>query len=88
MIGFDKLRGDNIPYCMIASSWIQKWSNYLYNLEGFAYMPRGHPLPPPIDNKTLLEGNKCKPNLVKNEDFKILNIYLWKFLKELYGGGP
>ncbi len=51
-------------------------------------MPKGFPLPLSIDNKVLLDGNKCKPNLVKNEDFRVLNIYLWKFLRELYGGGP
>lgn len=73
---------------MIASGWIKKWSSYLYNNERLAYMPKGHPMPPPIDNKPLLEGNKCKPNLTRDTDFKILNIYLWKFLKELYGGGP
>ena len=88
MMMYDKLRADNLPYCMVASAWIKKWSNYLYNHSGFAYMPKGYPLPPSIDNKSLLEGNKCKSNLIRNEDFKILNIYLWKFLKELYGGGP
>lgn len=85
---YDKLRSDSLPYCMISSSWIKKWSNYLYNKERFTYMHKGYPMPPPIDNKPLLDGNKCKPNLVKNDDYKILNICLWKFLKELYGGGP
>jgi hypothetical protein len=73
---------------MISANWIKRWSNFLYNKDTFAYMCKGHPLPLSIDNKLLLDGNKCKSNLVKNEDYKILNIYLWKFLKELYGGGP
>jgi hypothetical protein len=63
---FDKLRAENLPYCMISSNWIKKWSNYLYNHDRFAYMCKGYPLPPSIDNKALLEGNKCKANLVKN----------------------
>jgi hypothetical protein len=29
-------------------------------------MMKGYPFPPSIDNKVLLEGNKCKPGLVKN----------------------
>lgn len=85
---YDRLKGVNLPYCMISAAWISKWSNYLYNRQNCPYMPKGYPLPPLIDNKVLLEGNKCKNNLVRNEDFKIVNIYLWKFLKELYGGGP
>jgi hypothetical protein len=84
----DKLKAQNLPFCMISASWIKKWSNFLYNKDKISYMPKGYPLPLSIDNKSLLEGNKCKPNLVKNEDYKVLNIYLWKFLKELYGGGP
>lgn len=88
MLQLDKLQAKSLPYCMISSGWIKKWSSYLYSHDRFAYMPKGFPLPPPIDNKSLLEGNKCKPNLVRNDDFKILNIYLWRFLKELYGGGP
>jgi|JI9StandDraft_2_1071091.scaffolds.fasta_scaffold154524_1 hypothetical protein len=85
---YDRLKGMHLPYCMISASWIKKWSNFLYNKQNYAYMSKGYPLPLSIDNKCLLEGNKCRNNLVRNEDFKILNIYLWKFLKELYGGGP
>ncbi len=70
-----------MPYCMISVHWIKRWSNFLYGKESFSYMPKGYPLPLSIDNKYLLDGNKCKPNLVKNEDYKVLNIYLWKFLK-------
>lgn len=88
MLQLDKLRAESLPFCMISSVWIKKWSSYLYSSERFAYMPKGFPLPPAIDNKPLLDGNKCKPSLVRNEDFKILNIYLWRFLKEIYGGGP
>ena len=88
MLSLDKIKGQAIPYCMISAGWIKKWSNFLYNRDSLAYMPKGYPLPLSIDNKVLLDGNKCKANLIKNEDFKILNIYLWKFLKELYGGGP
>jgi hypothetical protein len=85
---YDRLKGQNIPFCMISSNWIKRWSAFLYSREPLAYMPKGHSFPLTIDNRVLLEGNKCRPNLVKNEDFKVLNIYLWKFLKELYGGGP
>ena len=84
----DRLKGKNLPLCMVASVWLQKWSNFLYNKGRFGYMSKGHPLPPPIDNKALLDGSKCRSNLIRNQDYKIVNIYLWKFLKELYGGGP
>lgn len=85
---YDKLKGQSMPLCMIAASWVKKWFNFLYNKDTIAYMPKGYPLPLSIDNKVLLNGNKCKKDLTRNEDFKIVNIYLWKFLKELYGGGP
>ena len=50
------------------------------------YSFKGHPFPGPIDNKSILDGNKCRPNLIKNKDYKVINIYVWKFLKDLYGG--
>ena len=25
--------------------------------------------------------------LLQNRDFKVVNVYVWRFLKELYGGG-
>jgi len=62
----DKLTAQGLPFCMISASWIKKWSNFLYAKEFINYMPKGSPLPLSIDNKPLLEGNKCKPNLVKN----------------------
>ena len=85
---FDKLKGKSIPLCMVSCVWLKKWSNFLYNKSRFGYMAKGYPFPPSIDNKVLLDGAKCKLNLVRNQDFKIVNMYLWRFLKELYGGGP
>lgn len=38
-------------------------------------------MPGPIDNKFLVEGQKCKANLTKNVDFKVVNLYIWRFLK-------
>jgi len=52
-------------------------------------MFRGYPFPGPIDNKVLLESSgKCKSNLEKGEDFKVISIFIWRLLKDLYGGGP
>ncbi len=51
---------------MISQSWIKKWINFLYKKTDFAYSCKGYPMPGPIDNKNLLEGQKCKANLHKN----------------------
>lgn len=80
---------------MISNQWIRKWVNFLYKKGEYGYMFRGYPMPGPIDNKVLLDGNtpnklsvKCKNNLRKNEDYKVVSIYIWRLLKDLYGGGP
>lgn len=41
-----------------------------------------------INSVLLEEHNRCKANLKKGEDFRIVNYYVWLFFKELYGGGP
>lgn len=51
---------------MISQNWIKKWMNFLYKKSDFAYFSKGYPMPGPIDNKALLEGQKCKANLHKN----------------------
>ncbi len=73
---------------MIAIGWLKKWSNYLYSNDNPSYLHKGYPMPPAIDNTVLLENNKCKSNVVKNRDFKVVNIFVFKLLKELYSGGP
>lgn len=78
----------NSANVMVAVAWLKKWSNYLYGHETPSYFHKGFPLPPSIDNSPLLEQNKCKPNLIKNRDFKVVNIFVFKMLKELYSGGP
>ena len=45
-------------------------------------------MPGPIENKILLDGTKCRKDLQRNVDYKVVNVYLWRFLKDLYGGGP
>lgn len=74
---------------MVSSDWIKKWVNFLYKKGEYGYMFRGYPMPGPVDNKNLLESNgKCKSNLKKGEDYKVVSIYIWRLLKDLYGGGP
>jgi hypothetical protein len=73
---------------MISNVWIKKWMSFLYGKGSFSYFTKGHPMPGPIDNKSLLDGQKCKSNLHKNEDYKVVSVMIWRFLKELYGGGP
>lgn len=47
------------------------------------------PPPGPIGNSALLVSpNKCRPDLKKGQDYKVVNLYVWTFFKELYGGGP
>ena len=75
-------------FCMITTNWIKKWMNYLYKKEEYSYFSKGYPFPGSIENKILLENGKCKKNLIRNVDYKVVNIFVWKFLKDLYGGGP
>lgn len=72
---------------MISIEWINKWSAFLYKKGSPNYIVKGYPPPGRIDNSSILQGNQCKPYLVNNRDFKIVNYYVWRFLKELYGGG-
>lgn len=51
---------------MISYNWIKKWMNFLYKKGDFAYFSKGYPMPGSIDNKSLLDGQKCKSNLHKN----------------------
>jgi hypothetical protein len=38
--------------------------------------------PGPINNQVLLDNNfKCRPNLKKGLDFKVINFYVWIFFK-------
>lgn len=62
--------------------------DFLYKKGEFTYFSQGCPMPGPIDNKVLLEGQQCKANLQKNVDYKVVNIFIWRLLKDLYGGGP
>ncbi len=66
---------------MISLDWITKWSAFLYKRENPMYMHKGHPPPGKIDNSSILEGKKCKPHLLLNRDFKVVNYYIWRFLK-------
>jgi hypothetical protein len=66
---------------MISNVWIKKWMSFLYGKGTLGYLAKGHPMPGPIDNRILLDGQKCRSNLQKNEDFKVVNIFIWKFLK-------
>lgn len=51
---------------MISSAWIKKWTNFLYSKTSPGYFSKGYPFPGSIDNKVLLDGQKCKSNLQKN----------------------
>lgn len=73
---------------MISNEWVKRWMSFVYNKADFGYFNQGFPLPGPITNKSLVNGQNCKTNLIKNVDFKVISIYIWKFLKQLYGGGP
>lgn len=73
---------------MVSNEWIKKWTTFLYKKGQFAYFSKGFPFPGPINNKVLLNGTKCRVDLKKNVDYIIVNVFVWKFLVELYGGGP
>ena len=49
--------------CMISHHWIKTWIKFLYGKDNSGYLSKGHPMPGPIDNKNLLDGQKCKANL-------------------------
>lgn len=73
---------------MISSAWIKRWINFAYKKGEYAYLTKGYPLPGNIDNKVLIEEGKCKHNLHKGDDYKVVNIFIWRLLKDIYGGGP
>ena len=75
-------------YCMISCQWLNKWTEYLYKKRDERYIVKGNPDPGAITNSVLLEGTKCKQDLKKGEDYKLVSFYVWSFFKELYGGGP
>lgn len=43
---------------------------------------------PPIDNQSLFENNRLKPNLLENVDYVIVSTEIWNYLVQWYGGGP
>ena len=73
---------------MVSHQWIKKWMSFLYKKGESGYLSKGNPLPGSIENKILLDGGKCRKDLHRNVDYRVVNIYLWRFLKDLYGGGP
>jgi hypothetical protein len=67
---------------MISCYWLNKWTRYLYNKKEINYFVKNLPPPGPVNNSVLLEDhNKCKANLQKGEDFRIVNYYVWLFFK-------
>lgn len=51
--------------CMVSHAWIKKWIKFLYGKDSetgknSGYMSKGDPMPGPIDNKVLLDGQKCR----------------------------
>jgi hypothetical protein len=77
-------------FCMVACEWVNSWTDFLYRKKEFNYyLSKGLPPPSQIRNAVLLESqNKCRPDLKKGQDYKVVNLYVWTFFKELYGGGP
>jgi hypothetical protein len=50
---------------MVSHAWIKKWIKFLYGKDSetgknSGYMSKGDPMPGPIDNKVLLDGQKCR----------------------------
>lgn len=76
--------------CMVSCQWIGKWTEFLYKKKnGNHYLVKGMPPPGPINNGVLLENSvKCRADLKKGVDYKVVNYYVWTLFKELYGGGP
>jgi len=66
---------------MLSIEWVNRWSKFVYSRDSPNYSSKGWPLPGKIDNKTIMDGKQCKPYLVLNKDFKLVNVYVWKFLR-------
>lgn len=64
IIEYEKIKSS--CYCMVSNIWIKRWMNFLYAKGTIGYFSKGHPMPGPIDNKSLLDGQKCRTNLQKN----------------------
>ncbi|CAD5116943.1 DgyrCDS5782 [Dimorphilus gyrociliatus] len=74
----EKFRQDDSP-CVIYAinmAWFRKW-------EAFVKGNRSTP-PPPIDNTAIANGRNVRPRSDRGQ----LSAETWKFLVDIYGGGP
>jgi len=79
-------------YAVLDIHWHKKWKQYLYSEKRFStrHFIKGYPFPEIIDNKSLLlnvEEGIPLHNLKKDEDYVIVNGFMWKIFQKLYGGG-
>ncbi|CAG8445766.1 5584_t:CDS:10 [Diversispora eburnea] len=66
-------------WCLVSSVWLQNWHNF----------KSGGPLPGAIDNNTfLLKNGRPRPGMKKGIDYRGVNIKVWTYFQDTYGGGP
>ena len=73
---------------IVEEDWVQEWSEYLFQTKKFlkTNFIKGFPTPKQINNRRLIGANsQMKPNLKKNEHFRVFNEYIWMIFKQLYG---
>jgi ubiquitin carboxyl-terminal hydrolase 20/33 len=71
----------------ISSSWFKQWESFVQ----FNGCPSIHQVPGPINNMPISQVSKINPKehfLNKSGNFYKLNEEMWKYLYNIYGGGP
>jgi hypothetical protein len=73
---------------LVEQKWVDKWKAYLYDNDRYLnrYFALGHPPPGPIHNRPLVleDGLTLRPGLKKNQDFRVVNLHIWRIWMYLY----
>eukprot|EP01084_Bolivina_argentea_P048250 88919_1 len=67
--------------CALNMKWMSQWIDFVYH--------KTDVIPPKIDNTNINEGNgKLKNTLIKDVDYLLVSVDIWRFLFSIYEGGP
>lgn len=83
---------ENCGYAVIEKNWYHQWKTYLYTRQRFSprHFIKGYPIPDAINNNILLlddEENLPLHDLKKDQDYVVVNSFVWKILEKIYTGG-
>eukprot|EP00730_Choanoeca_flexa_P015419 TRINITY_DN7080_c0_g1_i1.p1 TRINITY_DN7080_c0_g1~~TRINITY_DN7080_c0_g1_i1.p1 ORF type:complete len:633 (+),score=120.02 TRINITY_DN7080_c0_g1_i1:122-2020(+) len=71
-------------HCLLSARWFKQWEAFVNARDG------EHPLPPPINNQTLLTSDRrhLRPRLQEQRDYFFVNYEIFQQFQDWYGGGP